>query len=62
VEQFEIKKSLKNSKNEDENEEEKNEDLVERCYNFHFHWRDSLILGDHHCEEISLKYLFSIKL
>jgi len=40
----------------------KNEDLVEKCYNFHFHWRDSLIPGDHHCEEISLKYSFNIKL
>ena len=44
MEQFEIKKSLKNYENEDENEDEKNEDLIEKCYNYHFDWSDSLIL------------------
>ena len=55
--QFEIKKIFKkNDKNEDENEEEKNEDFVEKCYNYHFHGSDSLILERHHCENISQKY------
>ena len=46
----------KNFKNEDENEEEKNEDLVENCYDYHFHWSDSLILERHQCEKIPQKY------
>ena len=49
-------KSLKKYKSEDENEEKKDEDLVEKCYNYHFHCSDYLILGRHHCEKITQKY------
>ena len=62
MEQFEIKKSLKNDKNENENEEEKNEDLVEKCYNHHFQWSDSLILERYQCEKVFQKYSFSKKI
>ena len=34
----------------------KNEDLIEKGYNYHFYWRDSLILEHYHCEKISQKY------
>ena len=58
MEQFEIKNSLKKLyKNEDENEKEKNEDLVEKGYNYHFHWSDFLILERHHCEKKFIKIL-----
>ena len=29
----------------------KNEDLVEKCYNYHFHWSKFLIFERHHCEK-----------
>ena len=37
----------------------KNEILVEKCYNYHFYWSDSLILEGYYCEKILQKYSFS---